>query len=79
MIACSKRGGRSVGLAKTPLQHILMATAMNLGRVVAWLTDPRPPKRRAAPLAAFAFAAEAFANSVSVEFGPTSTRLSNIV
>jgi hypothetical protein len=44
-------------MAKTHLQHILMAPAMNLVRVVAWLTDPRPPKRRAAPLAALAFAA----------------------
>ena len=27
-----------------------MATTINLVRVVAWLTDPRPQKRRAAPL-----------------------------
>jgi hypothetical protein len=73
------RRSRDIGLAKTQLQHILMATAMNLVRVVAWLTDPRPPKRRAAPLAALAFTAEAFANRVSVAFGPTSTILSKIV
>jgi hypothetical protein len=46
-----------MGLAKTHLQHILIATAINLVRVVAWLTDPRPQKRRATPLAALAFAA----------------------
>ena len=51
------RRSRYLGLAKTPLQHLLMATAINLVRVVAWLTDPRPQKRRAAPLAALAFAA----------------------
>jgi transposase len=46
-----------LGLAKTHLQHILIATAINLVRVVAWLTDPRSQKRRAAPLAALAFVA----------------------
>jgi transposase len=51
------RRSRYIGLAKTHLQHILIATAVNLVRVVAWLTDPRPQKRRAAPLAALAFAA----------------------
>jgi transposase len=50
------RRSRYMGLAKTPLQHILMA-AINLARVVAWLTDPRPQRRRAAPFAALAFAA----------------------
>jgi transposase len=51
------RRSRYMGLAKTHLQHILIAAAINLVRVVAWLTDPRPPKRRAAPLAALASAA----------------------
>jgi transposase len=51
------RRSRYLGLAKTHLQHILIATAINLVRVVAWLTSPRPPKRRATPLAALAFAA----------------------
>jgi hypothetical protein len=73
------RRSRDIGLANTQLQHLLMATAMNLVRVVAWWTDPRPPQRRAAPLAALAFAAEAFANRVRVGFGPTSTILSNLV
>jgi transposase len=51
------RRSRYLGLAKTPLQHILMAAAITLVRVVAWLTDPRPQKRRAAPFAAVASAA----------------------
>ena len=55
--ALDRRRSRSMGLATTPLQHILSAAAINLVRVVAWLTDPRPPKRRAAPLAALASAA----------------------
>jgi Transposase DDE domain len=68
------RRSRYMGLAKTHLQHILIATALNLVRVVAWLTDPRPQKRRGAPLAALAFAAWEFANRVSVGFGPSSMR-----
>jgi transposase len=51
------RRSRYRGLAKTHLQHILIATAINLVRVVAWLTDPHPPKRRAAPFVALAFVA----------------------
>jgi transposase len=51
------RRSRDIGLAKTHLQHILMAAAINLVRVVAWLTDPRPQKRCAAPFAALASAA----------------------
>jgi transposase len=51
------RRSRYMGLAKTHLQHILIATAINLVRVVAWLTSPRPQKRRATPFATLAFAA----------------------
>jgi Transposase DDE domain len=51
------RRSRYIGLAKTPLQHILIATTINLVRVVVWLTEPRPQKRRAAPLAALAYTA----------------------
>jgi transposase len=51
------RRSRYMGLAKTHLQHILIAAAINLVRVIAWLTDPRPQKRRATPLAALASAA----------------------
>ena len=33
------RRSRYIGLAKTRLQHILTAAAMNLTRTVAWLSD----------------------------------------
>jgi transposase len=55
--AFDRRRSRYLGLAKTQLQHIRMAAAITLVWVVAWLTDPRPQKRRAAPLAALASAA----------------------
>jgi hypothetical protein len=44
------RRSRYIGLAKTHLQHILIAAAINLIRVVAWLTDPRPQRLHAALL-----------------------------
>ncbi len=41
------RRSRYVGLAKTHLQHLLTAVAINLVRLVAWLTDtPRTRTRR---------------------------------
>ena len=46
------RRSRYIDLAKTHLQHVLMATAINLMRVVAWLVDPGPTKSRASPFAA---------------------------
>ena len=46
------RRSRYIGLAKTHLQHILIAVAMNLRRVMAWLTDPHPTKPRVSPFAA---------------------------
>lgn len=40
------RQTRYIGLAKTHLQHLLIATAMNLARVAAWLVEtPRAPTR----------------------------------
>ena len=40
------RRARYIGLAKTRLQHLLMAVALNLVRVVAWLREqPRAPTR----------------------------------
>ena len=48
------RRSRYIGLAKTPLQHILIAVAMNLRRVMAWLTNPHPTKPRVSPFAALA-------------------------
>jgi transposase len=40
------RQTRSIGLAKTHLQHLLIAMAMNLARVAAWVAEtPRAPPR----------------------------------
>lgn len=50
--AFGMRRSRYIGLAKTHLQHVLIATAINIVRVVAWLVDPRPTKTRASPFAA---------------------------
>jgi transposase len=44
--ACPLRQTRYIGLAKTHLQHLLIAMAMNLVRVAAWLVEtPRAPTR----------------------------------
>jgi transposase len=48
------RRSRYIGLAKTHLQHVLIAVAMNLKRVMAWFTHPQPTKRRVSPFAALA-------------------------
>jgi transposase len=46
---CGLRQCRYIGHAKTHLQHVLTATALNLVRVAAWLEDtPRATTRRAA-------------------------------
>jgi len=41
-----------VGLAKTHLQHILIAVGINLKRVMAWLTHPQPTQPYISPFAA---------------------------
>jgi transposase len=51
------RRTRYVGLAKTRLQHIFTAIALNMVRAVEWLTDPSPvqppqPKTRVSHFAA---------------------------
>ena|SRR5436305_1078696 len=48
------RRSRYIGLAKTHLQHVLIAVAINLKRVMAWFTHPQPTKRRVSPFAALA-------------------------
>ena len=48
------RRSRYIGLAKTHLQHILIAVAINVVRVVSWLTEPRLSKPYVAPFAALA-------------------------
>ena len=46
------RRSRSIGLAKTHLQHILIAVGINLKRVMAWFTHPQPTKPYISPFAA---------------------------
>jgi transposase len=50
--AFGMRQSRYIGLAKKHLQQVLIATAINLVRVVAWLTEPYPTMPRASPYAA---------------------------
>ena len=49
---CGLRHARYIGLAKTRLQHVLTACALNLVRAVEWLTVPHPDKRRPSRFAA---------------------------
>jgi len=51
------RRSRYVGLAKTHLQHLLTAVAINLVRLVAWLTDTLRARTRRSRFAALAAAA----------------------
>jgi transposase len=48
------RRSRYIGLAKTHLQHLLTAAAINLTRVVAWWWEKPRAKTRRAPFAALA-------------------------
>ncbi len=48
------RQTRYLGLAKTRLQHILIAVALNLIRVIAWLADLPLAQTRLSPFAALA-------------------------
>jgi transposase len=43
---CGLRRSRYVGLPKTSLQHLLIATALNLARLAEWLTGNEPAKTR---------------------------------
>ena len=43
---CDLRRARYIGLAKTRLQHVLTAAALNVIRVAHWLEDPRLAKTR---------------------------------
>jgi transposase len=46
---CDLRQSRYIGRARTRLQHIIIATAINLIRVVAWLMEmPRARTRQSA-------------------------------
>jgi transposase len=46
------RRSRYIGLAKTHLQHILIAVGINLKRVMTWFTHPQPTKPYISPFAA---------------------------
>ncbi len=47
MRRCGLRQARYIGLAKTTLQHVVTATALNFLRIDEWLEDPpRAPTRR---------------------------------
>ena len=46
------RRSRYIGLAKTHLQHILIAVGINLKRVMAWYTHPQPTKPYVSPFTA---------------------------
>jgi transposase len=50
--ALDMRRSRYIGLAKTHLQHVLTATAINLIRVGAWLEEIPFAKTRRSPFAA---------------------------
>lgn len=50
------RRTRYRGFAKVDLQHLLTAAALNLGRVLRWLSGERPPKPRVSAFARLAAA-----------------------
>ena len=52
--AFALRQTRYIGLAKTHLQHLLIATAMNLARVTAWLAETPRALTRLSPFEALA-------------------------
>jgi transposase len=49
---CALRRARYIGLAKTHLQHVLTAAALNVLRSAHWLDDPRLARTRSAPFLA---------------------------
>lgn len=49
---CGLRRSRDIGLAKTPLQHLLTAMALNLVRLSDWWAGISPAKPRCSPFAA---------------------------
>lgn len=67
------RRSRSIGLAKPPLQPLLIAVAINMGRVGSWLTEPRLSKPYVAPFAALAAPAEEFASRVNIGVTPVAS------
>ncbi|KAA3662505.1 MAG: IS5/IS1182 family transposase, partial [Chloroflexi bacterium] len=49
------RSCRYIGMAKTHLQHILIAAAMNMTRIVCWLRGDKHARTRRTPFSALAF------------------------
>lgn len=49
---CDLRHARYIGLAKTRLQHVVTAAALNVIRITQWLENPRLAKTRRAPFLA---------------------------
>ena len=49
---CGLRQARSIGLAKTPLQHLITAVALNVVRLGAWWLGTPRAKTRCSPFAA---------------------------
>ncbi len=52
--ACDIRRSRYLGQARTHLQHVLTAVAINLIRLVAWFRDPQPTPTRVSAFARLA-------------------------
>ena len=52
--ACAVRRSRYIGQARTHLQHVLTAVAVNLIRLVAWIHDPHPTPTRISAFARLA-------------------------
>ncbi len=48
---CGLRQARYIGLAKTTLQHLITATALNFLRIDEWLDDPPRAMPRRSPFA----------------------------
>lgn len=47
---CGMRRSRYIGLAKTHLQNLLIATSLNVLRLVSWLREMPQAKTRPSPL-----------------------------
>ena len=48
------RRSRYLGMAKTHLQHVATAAAINLSRLMDWFRDHLPERTRTSPFAALA-------------------------
>jgi transposase len=53
----NNHGWRNIGLAKTHLQHVITAAAVNLVRIADWQSGVEPAKTRCSRFAALQMAA----------------------